>query len=352
MIIIIGNILLLGLIRFILPAKSKSKNIFVFLAGFTLFLIASFRSINFGSDTIGYVSRYISLTYVSLSELWTNVLSQTGKDPFFYLFAKLISLTGANYQIWLAVMAGIFCLSISKLINNYSNEAYMSYVALISLGYFYFSLTGLRQTMALAMIVLSYKYLIDRKLLPFVVLVLIGSLFHSSALIFLIAYPLAYMNVGWKQISGIAISLILSYFYKDIIILLLKYFNMADKYEYYLTHGTSLTISGFVIQLAIYLFCLFYKKDVLKSDLSNLSLYNLLFLGLVLQSFSAVIAEFFRISMYFSLFGIILIPKSIATIKDKNLKAITYFFILLVLLGYIFWTGSFNEFRLFWQEGL
>ena len=124
---------------------------------------------------------------------------------------------------------------------------------------------------------------------------------------------------------------------------------MGQRYEYYLNDGTALTISGFIIQLAIYLFCLLYKKEVLKSDTSNISLYNLLFLGLVFQVFSAVIAEFFRISMYFSIFSLVLIPKAIGTIKNKKLRAIIYLLVLLALVLYIYWTGSFNKFKLYWQ---
>ena len=347
--IIHGYITLMGCIRLLLLLKSSVKKVFVFIAGFLLFLISAFRSINFGPDAIGYEASYLLLQYRSLSELWNNVLTNTGKDPFFDLFAKLISLTGVNYQIWVAIIAGLFCYSVTKLIRNYSNEPYISFIALISLGYFYFSLTGLRQTIALSFIILSYKYLRERRKFSFILLVLIGSLFHSSAIIFLIAYPLASMKVGWKHIVGVTIALILAYFFRGSVITLLSFFIKSGNYENYLSREVTLTISGFIIQFAIYLFCIFFKEDILKSDNSNLSLYNLLFLGIVFQVFAAVIAEFFRVSMYFSIFGIILIPKAIASIKDKNILAITYLLVFLALVLYIFWTGSFNDFRFYFQ---
>ena len=278
-----------------------------------------------------------------------NVITRTGKDPFFYLFAKVINLTGANYQIWLAILAGIFCYSVSKLVSKYSVEPYISFIALISLGYFYFSLTGLRQAMALSMIILSYRYLRERELVPFIMMILIGTLFHASAIIFLIAYPSANIKVGLKQGVGIIIALILAYLFKNEVLIIISYLNMGYRYENYLNHGASLTISGFIIQFAIYIFCLYFKKDILKSDIKNLSLYNLLFFGLVFQAFSAVIAEFFRVSMYFSIFSIVLIPKAILSVKDKNMKMIIYLSVLLALVAYIFWTGSFNGFKFYWQ---
>lgn len=342
-------LVLFEFLKLILHSKKINKKYYIIFAGILLFLLSTLRSINFGSDTIGYVNRYLSLSYISLGELLQNTLNGIEKDSFFYLFAKLISLTGANYRIWLAVIAGIFIYSISKLIVSYSGEPYTSIVAFISLGYFYFSLTGLRQTMALSMIILSYKHLRDRKLMPFILLVLFGSLFHSTAIVFIIAYPLANMKVGLKQGVGILIALILAYLFKNEVLIMLSYLNMGDRYENYLNHGASLTISGFIIQFAIYIFCLYFKKDILKSDIKNLSLYNLLFFGLVFQAFSAVIAEFFRVSMYFSIFSIVLIPKAILSVKDKNMKMIIYLSVLLALVAYIFWTGSFNGFKFYWQ---
>jgi len=265
------------------------------------------------------------------------------------VFSKVISLLGASYRVWLAIIAGFFCYSISKFIYKYSEEAYISVIALVSLGYFYFSLSGLRQTLALSIILFSYKYLIERRLIPFIIVIIFGSLFHFSAIVFLIAYPLSRMKIGWKQVVGVLAALVAAYLFRPQIIGLLSNLNMNDQYTYYLEHGTTLTISGFLIQLFIYLFCLYFKNDILKCDNKNLTLYNLLFLGLVFQAFATVIAEFFRISMYFSIFSIVLIPKAIVAEKDKYLRVIIYFVVLAALILYIMRTGSFSGFKFFWS---
>ncbi|WP_288222086.1 EpsG family protein [uncultured Clostridium sp.] len=351
MYLLILLIIFLGLIKFLF-LLIKNKNLtFVIISGVTLFFISIFRSIYFTTDVQVYVNNYVSMPYVNLSYFWSNFITNKGKDPFFYLFSKIISLTGASYRIWLAIIAGIFCYSISKFIYKYSKEPYISFIILISLGYFYFSLSGLRQTLALSIILLSYKYLRERNIYKFVVFVLLGSLFHLSAIIFLIAYPLSNIKIGWKQIIGVIGALVVAYFFSERLLTLLVYFNMNEKYNYYIEHGTTLTISGFIIQLSIYLFCLYYKKNVLESDNKDITLYNLLFLGIVFQAFSAVIAEFFRISMYFSIFSIVLIPKAINSEKDRKIKMIIYMGIFVILVIYMLKAGSFDDFKFYWQEG-
>jgi len=348
--IITGYILFLGLINTIISEKINKSKIFIIFAGFLLFLISTFRSIYFAPDVVGYVNEYMSLSYRDLGELWRNFISNTGKDPIFYIVAKIINMFGASYREWLAIIAGFFCFAVSKLIYRYSDENYLSFVVLISLGFFYFSLTGLRQTVALSIILLSYKYLRERKLWIFIIIVVLSSLFHISALIFLIAYPIANMKIGWKQVIGISISLALVFLFKELLIKILYFLNIEDRFGSYLEGATTLTFSGFIIQLCVYLFCLFYKRRVLENDDKNISLYNLLFLGLVFQAFSTIIAEFFRISMYFSIFSIILIPKAINVEKDKKLRVIVYFAVFVALVAYIFWSRSFSGFKFFWQE--
>lgn len=349
--VIIGYVTFLGIVRLMLFNVIKRKKVFVVIAGTLLFLIASFRSIYFGADIIGYISKYEYLSNEDLYLYWSNFISGEGKDPFFYLLAKVISIFGANYQVWLSILSGIFIYTVSKLIYKYSEEPYISFVALISLGYFLFSLTGLRQTLALSILLLSYKFLKERMLLKFICMVILAALFHSSALIFLIAYPLANMKIGINHILSILISLVLAVFFPGKIKEVLMIVSWSDQMQNYVDSDTVLTMSGFIIQLCIYAFCLFYRKSILKSDMKDVVLYNLLLLGLIFQSLSIVIAEFFRISMFFSVFSIILIPKALKMIDDKNIKVIIYLLVLSALIFYILWSGMFIGFEFFWEAG-
>ena len=322
------------------------------LASITLLLIAAFRSIYFAPDTLGYVIRYINLSESSINTYWGELINNTEigiKDPFFYFITSIIHSLGFSYRWWLAFIALTFIYSSSWLIYKYSDEPYISYISLISLGYFYFSLTGLRQILAVSFILISYKYLREKRLVWFVLLVMLASLFHTSALIFLIAYPFSYIKLGIKQMLLIFTSLFLIMFFYSRIFDLIEIIAWDDRIYYYLVHDRALNFSGFIIHLLIFLFCLYHKEKIVDHDIKNISLYNLLILGLIFQFFSNIIAEFFRVAMYFNIFSIILIPKSLAAIKNKKKKIITYVFILFSLVTYIIHSGKFYDFQFFWE---
>ena len=77
-------------------------------------------------------------------------------------------------------------------------------------------------------------------------------------------------------------------------------------------------------------------------------LYNCAFLGLSFQLLSIVIAEMFRISMYFSIFNIVLIPLSIMAEPDQKWCKVEMILITVVLLAYLFVSGI-PQYSFFWQ---
>lgn len=350
MFVFLGYILLIGFLKLTMSSKKKYNKPFAVIAVFFLFLLGALRSKDFLSDTNGYVTAYLNMPFESLTELWQNTIQNKDSDPFFYLFSKIISMLDINYQGYLAIIVGIFCFAVAVLIYRYSDEAYLSITALVSLGYFTFSLTGLRQAVAIAFALLSYKYLRERKLIPFIILVLLASLFHSSALIFLIAYPLANIRIGWKQMGGFSVSIIIAYLFSNFFRFLVGTFGWTDKISEYAKATDVNNTSALIIQLLVLLFCLYYKKGVLKADEANRTLYNMLFLGLYFQAFAVIIAEMFRVSMYFSIFSIVLVPKAISSEKDRSTKIIVYIAVLFAFFAYFIQSQGMSGFRFYWQE--
>jgi hypothetical protein len=340
---------IIGLMKLVLSPRGENLKLFTILSGLLLFLIGALRNIRYLYDTLGYAKKFLELPLRPLYELWLNSLRYIGKDPFFYFIAKLISLLRIDYQGWIAILFALFCFTVFLIIYKYSDEIFLSIFAFISLGYFSFGLTGLRQTVAISFTVLSYKYLRERRLAPFIALVLVATLFHSSALIFIIAYPLSKIKIGWKQIAGIGGAIIMTYFFSDFFRFLIARLGWTDSLTVYAQSDRSLSLFGLFIQMITFLFCLYYKKNVVEKDEDNTSLYNLLFLGVVFQAFAVVVAEMFRISMYFSIFAIILIPKAVFSEKDRQVKPFIYFGVFLVLAVMFMYSKRGVGYTFFWQ---
>ena len=64
------------------------------------------------------------------------------------------------------------------------------------------------------------------------------------------------------------------------------------------------------------------------------------FLSVIMQSFTPILGEFFRLSLYFSFSFCILVPKAIAIQKKIENKLILYYGTIFICLLYFFMSGD------------
>lgn len=342
MFIIFGYIIAIVILKVILTKNKISENIFLTLAAFLLMIIVSLRNLSFGTDTLVYVEKFRKYNLIEFSQIIDYLNKIDEKDKTFYLLVRILNLFSLEESLIVVLFSILFLTSTFWMIYKYSNNSLISIILFICLGYLFFSLTGLRQTFALTFIIFSYKYLRERKMYKFIILVLLASLFHSTALVFLIAYPLVYLKLGIKHLVVLISASLIDILFNSQIYSLLKNFIFNEQYEYYLNNEESLNYSGFLIQLSIFLFCLIFKKVILTKSPENITFYNLIFIGLIFQLFATNIAVVFRISLYFSIFSIILVSNVISSFKDVYIRILVNLIVIVILIMYLFISGYYE----------
>lgn len=318
------------LLGIFLPKSQQNRNIYIIISSLILIFTIGLRHYTCFIDTPRYVARFSTLINLS----YTQVSNEISKDVSFWYVSKVISdLFDNNYTAWLLILAIIYVIPLSILIKRYSNIPYISYLAFFSLGFFSFSMTGLRQTLALSLIIFSFTFLINRKLIPFVIIVIIGSLFHKTALIFLLAYPITNFPLTKKVLFGYALALGFMQLFGTIFLGKIVSLGIDERFENYYDNLEGLSYSGLIQQLMIFFFSFYFLRDKKDSSLYR-SLFHLAILGIIFQSLSGFIAEMFRISMYFSIFNIILFANAISFINKKGPFAIAKPLVVLSLFIY------------------
>lgn len=86
----------------------------------------------------------------------------------------------------------------------------------------------MRQYIALAIVLYSYDYILKRKLISFVTLVFIASLFHMSAIAFIPTYYICHKNMRIPILTLVfGVCLTLAFYFGDII---MEYIVVSEKY--------------------------------------------------------------------------------------------------------------------------
>lgn len=205
----------------------------------SLSIFASIRNYTVGTDTINYVNgfRYNLTTYnFSFNE---NV--EYGYQLLTYV---LLSITH-NY-FWLFFVASLIVVSSYLIVIRKLSVSYaLSVFIFIALGTYTFYFNGLRQGMAMALAALAMPALINKRIIPFLLIIILASSFHTSASILIPVYLLLHSKIN--NFYKFIISFLTSMIGSQLVIEYLAEDNI--RYQSY-TQGSEK--SGGLITLSVY----------------------------------------------------------------------------------------------------
>lgn len=264
MIIAIILSILFSITNFGVMDSKRTKIVYCCVLGCLLFLIGALKNKSVGFDTLAYANQYTHFVNIGFDDVYGMVHQSFNKEYGYYFFVKFLTLFSDDYQFLFAVVSAAYAFSVSRLIYRYSVDFLSSYIMLISMAIFLVTLSGLRQTLALAISFFAYDYIIKRKLFKFVIVVLIAATFHVTVLFFLPAYFMFYYRVNATNILlYVLIAIGGTYVIKDLI-----GFVQQFTYEGYAITEFGETTGGFgalCIYLVILLVSFLYRVNLKRS---------------------------------------------------------------------------------------
>ena len=352
-------ILLLGL----LPKPKGSSRVYLLISTILIFVIIGLRDITVGIDTLSYVEDFMYYCRKNWSEIYRDAF--THKEPVFHLTVGLLSRVSNSYPFYLmfwAMFPTIALFSIFKdELKRCKLDIMLAIIVLFNLGIITFFQAGIRQTAAMSIILLSYKqlhrigtthfysFLKDKHFYTFLFFLGMAFCFHNSVIIFIFALFVRNLKVRWWYIFiPVGIYILSSYVQLDMLTQM-AFIAFQDQYAQYGTsYQSELSLSGFLMQVIIFLICFIPRNRVIKIDSQNQALYNFAILGLVFASLTGLIAEMYRLSFYWSMFYVLLLPRSLDA-YNKRIREVGYVGFIIGSLVYLFFLSSANltEFSFF-----
>jgi uncharacterized integral membrane protein len=330
-----------------LTGHTRTKKIYCVILGFILFLIAALRSTSVGNDSGQYAWHFYHLQQLDFQGIIDYYQSELG----FYFLVKVLTFISSNHQIMFTFIGALYAYSISRFIYKYSKDPMVSFIMLIPMMYFAFSLTGLRQTFAISILLISIDYIIERRLIKYLLIVFLASLFHQSALLFAPAYIIKNREITFKKILLYLAFIPVVYFLRPFIIATVQYF-LYSSYNIDLSQSAGGWTTLFVYIL-ILITSIIFKSQLEKEDVNYSLFFSMMYAGTLIQMFVPLEPNIFRVNMYYNIASIILIPAILKTQKDKVSKLIAYT-IFFVLMGVQYYMFTFNAagvqpYKFFWQ---
>ena len=160
-----------------------------------LFALAAVRYENaYLSDFAINYRRIIQAKHISWSECFTSGVAIGNA-----IFRKIIAEVFGNPQWYFVITSLIIICCVIYTIKKYSPSLFLPIFLFYTIGSYFTSNNITRQAMAAAIVMLSWVYIFDRKLLKFLMIVLLASTVHISAIFFLPMYFLSEIKLGRNQ---------------------------------------------------------------------------------------------------------------------------------------------------------
>lgn len=292
--------------------KQKKNSIYIWVSFLCVFFVLALRHQSMGIDlgyknTSGYLPNFDKISKFTWEEAFTvNVLKY---ERGYILLNKLISSIWNDRQFFIAVCTFISVFPIAYVIYKKSDDVIFSFIIYMGLPVFLMLFSGIRQSIALGLCFLSFLYIEDKKPIKFIITVLISSLFHGTAIVFLIAYPLYYLKFNQTgRILSVVVFPVIYFFRYQLFNVLSKLF----KEDALPDDNGALTL--LLIFCLIYIFCFIFAK---KGKQVN-GVLNLFFIACCCQIFANIYSIAMRVGYYFMLSATLLIPRTLNEVKDNT----------------------------------
>lgn len=309
------------LLIYSLNFKSKKIKVLVMIA--PLCFLAMFRSANIGNDTQYYHDLYNSIGNLELN-VAMQYYSKRFENGFIYL-NKFLFYLSSNPQTIIIFSSLLFYSSLFVLLSNYSKNIFFSLFLFITLRYYFFFFSNIRQEIAMSLTIFSYIGLKKNKLLIPLALVIVASFFHLSSLCVLVLFPFKILKLKSKAIIIIIILGLAVFVFWN------KLFNAVFNYlpsEYKSYSGTTYMEDAnnlanwlnFFVVLAIGVTVFYFSKKT-NNKIDYFDLY-VIALSCLISLLSIRFSMMSRFQYYFSILMIVFLPNSLRKLKSDKRKGI------------------------------
>ena len=144
-------------------------------------LLIAFRDLSVGIDTVQYEYNFSRIN----PDILTSGDFFSQREWGYKLIQAVIKLLGMDFRALLFVESVLYIVPVAYVIYKYSRNPYFSFFMFLAVDYYLFSMTAIRQSIALGITLLAFDQAVRNKKFRFVITVLIASTFHTTALVFL-----------------------------------------------------------------------------------------------------------------------------------------------------------------------
>lgn len=308
------------------PQKRKK---YLIIAGIATILLMALRGENYGSvyDIRAYKGFYERM----IDSSWADAIANDSFEIGYVVLNKLLGYI-APFSQAILVFHAIFCIfCVCRFIYLNTEKVFWGYFFFVTLGTMGFMMTGIRQAIAMGICLLNTENIKEKRIIRFLIYVLLASTIHRTAFIFIAAYFVCNAKV-FKKIPWLSIFVIVG-----ISALAPQVIDIGESiYEDFSASDVAAFSFNGIVPVLIYIIAivlnLLYKSK--NENNSNNMMLTSMAAGFYLFRFYSPILE--RISFYYTPASTVLLADFMDEIKTEERQEILIKLLVIVLCVILF----------------
>ena len=334
--------------------NKKTRRLQVILMGMCLFLFAALRSYTVGSDVPTYFQNYSIDADMSYGELLSF---RAGRDPVFHVLCHLLSYIDKDPQILLVFVGAIVATGFSYYTYHQKGNVLLFFMLFVGLRMFSFTLSGLRQAVALGLVYVAYIQVTRSKVIKGILLTLIAGLFHTSAFVFLLAYPIIKFKKNGLFVAIVIGFVVMNLLTSNALVSMIALSTFEERFANYVARSQNMSFDGgftFYIYLLFFIIMLVSYKQLKEKDAVFPENMRMMTVGVMFAFLGQSMDNVFRIAYYFIFVIMPIMSQIISTIVgNKKNEQIVFFLLSLALAIQYLALGTsagVQDYQFFWDE--
>lgn len=296
--------------------KKISRNVGMVAFGLLIILL-SLRHPTMGVDlghqnTVGYLPSFEVIAKLP----WKTIFTMDGFKNYeagYIVLNKLIGSIAIDRQFFLFCMAILSLVPIMYTVYKRSESPLFSFIIFMGLPLIQMFFSGMRQIIAIAICTMALRFIEDKKIIYFIACVLFATLFHYSAIIFLIAYPVFHFKATLQSRIFSFLLLPFIYIFRTPLFLVLSRVLKDEA-----APDNNGAVALMLLFLAIYLFCVVFTNY----SKQQTGYINLFYIACICQMFSGIYSTAMRAGYYFMIAAIFALPSIVAGLQNDNTRRV------------------------------
>lgn len=278
------------------------------------------------NDTWTYRDSYTYLVQ-GFPEGWDDISWNLGSNPGFRLIETWLKTYNTDVHLFLMFFAFWTVLFHMLFIKRHSTQFVFSIYLFFTMGCYVFTLAAIKQCMATAICLIALPYAIDKKWIRYIGMVLLSSLFHPYALMYLIV-PFMFFK-PWSKASYvlligiIAIGLLLRPLLGTVIDITTA---IGESYTEDTFAGQGIGLPRILVCWTPVIISFLYRKELFKDSTKEQNLFvnlSMVYAGIMFVGMFGTALYFGRLSYYFNMMPVIALPWMLTKISRKNRQLLT-----------------------------